>query len=112
MSSLLEPISAVRLKTLKRRLQAEREMLNYCFEFDHIYYSHSLSHRQVYLRSLEANNRPAISHLQERSFGELLYEQPFSAMHEDLVTEIFNDQTKRQAEPRASVLVMIHTVND
>ena len=38
-SSLLALVSAVREKNLERHLQAEREMLKYCFAFDHINYA-------------------------------------------------------------------------
>ena len=101
-SSLLALVSAVREKNLDRHLQAEMEMLQYCFAFDHINYAWYLSYQQVYLKCVEANNSPATSHLKERGFGRPLSRQPFVAIHGDLVTEIFNDQTKRQAGPHAS----------
>ena len=101
-SSLLALVSAVRQENLDRHLQAEMEMLQYCFVFDHINYVRYLSYQQVYLRFLEANNILATSHLKERGFGGSLSGQPFLAIHGDLVTEIFNDQTKRQAGPHAS----------
>ena len=105
-SSLLALVSA------ERHLQAEREILKYCFAFHHINYTRYLSYQQVYLTSLEANNSPAISHLKEESFGGSLSGQPFSAMHGDLVIEIFNGQTKRQAGPYASGFsTNIDTVN-
>ena len=65
-SSLLALVSAVCEENLERRLQAEWEMLKYYFAFYHINYARYLSDQQVYLRSLEANNSPAISRAKER----------------------------------------------
>ena len=88
-------------------------MLKYCFAFDHINYAWYLSYQQVYLRSLETNDSPAISHLKEKGFGGSLSWQLFSAIDGDLVTELSNGQTKREAGPHASGFnTNIDTVND
>lgn len=39
---------------------------------------------------LFVNNRPAISHLKERGFSVSLFKQTFSAIHQDLFTDILN----------------------
>ena len=112
-SSLLALVSAVLEKNLERHLQAAKEILKYCFVFDHIIYTRYLSYQQVYLGSLEATNSPAIPHLKVRDFGGSLSGQPFWAVHRDLVTEIFNGQTKRQVGSHASGFsANIDTVND
>ena len=97
-SSLRALVSAVCEKNLERHLQAQREMLKYCFTFDHINYARYLSYQQVYLKSLEVNNSLAISHPKERGFGG----KPFSAIHGDLVSEIFSVERKRQTGPHVS----------
>ena len=88
-SSLLALVSAVCEKNLERQLQVEREMLTYCFAFGHINYARYLSYQQFYLTPLEANNSPAVSNI-------------WIIIHGDLVTEIFNGQTKRQTGPHGS----------
>ena len=100
-SSLLALVSAVREKNFERHLQAEREMIKYCFAFDHVNYARYISYQQVYLRSLEKNNSPAIKDLKERGFGGSISGEPFSTIHGDLITELFNGQTKRQAGPHS-----------
>ena len=112
-SSLLALVSAVREKNLERHLQAEREMIKYCFAFDHVNYSRYLSYQQVYLRFLETSNIPAITDLKERGFGGSISGEPFSTIHGDLITELFNGQTKRQAGPHSlGFSTNIESVND
>ena len=101
-SSLLALVFAVCKKNLERHLQAEREMLKYIFAFDLRNYARYLSYQWVYLRSLEANNGPAVSHLKKRGFVGSVSGQPFSAIQGDLVFKIFNGQTKRKAGLHAS----------
>ena len=84
-------------------------MLKYCFAFDYINYAWYLSYQHVYLKSLEANNIPAISHLKGKGFGGSLSGQPFSVIHGDLVAEIFSGQTERRQSHIHQVLVLILT---
>ena len=84
-------------------------MVKYCFAFDHINYARYVSYQQVYLRELQRINNKAIIGLTQR--GSLLGDS-FSCLHGDLITEIFNGQTKRQAGPHcAGFSTVISKVN-
>ena len=48
-SLLLTLDSAVRESNFEQHLQTEREMVKYCFAFDHIHYARYMSYQQVYL---------------------------------------------------------------
>ncbi len=98
-SALLALVSAVRESDLERHLEAEREMLKHCFAFDHINYARYLSFQHVFLRDLQRRNHPAIDDLASRGFGGSLSGNAFSSIHGDLITEVFNGETKRSAGP-------------
>ena len=111
--SQLIMVSAVREKNFEWYLQAEREMIKYCFIFDHINYSRYLTYQHVYLRTLQSERSKTVADLDERGFGGPLSGQPFTSLHGDLITEIFNGQTKRQAGPHAAGFSTdINKVND
>ena len=102
-SSLLALVAAVRDNNLELHLQAEREMVEQCIAFDHINYFRYMGYQQVYLRHRQQTIHPAFKELCERGFGCSITGQAFSSLHGDLITEIFNGQTKRQAGPQVSV---------
>ena len=89
-SLLLALVSAVREKDLSRHMQAEREMLSLCFAFDHINYARYMSFQHVNLLMLKMCHDPAFTELSERGFGGSLSGEKFSAIHGDLITEIYN----------------------
>ena len=93
-SLLLALVSAVREKDLSRHMQAEREMLSLCFAFDHINYARYMSFQHVNLLMLKMCHDPAFTELinliSERGFGGSLSGETFSAIHGDLITEIYN----------------------
>ena len=95
-------VSAVREKNFERHLRAKREMIKYCFTFDHISYSWYLTYQHVYFRTLKGKQRKAVADLDERGFGGSLSGLPFTSLHGELITEIFNSQTKHQAGPHAA----------
>ena len=106
-------VSAVRQKNFGRRFQAEREIIRYCFTFDHINYSRYLTYQQVYLRTLQSKQRKAVIDLDEQVLGGSLLGLPFTSLHGDLITEILNGQTKRQAgELAAGFSIDINKVTD
>ena len=74
-------------------------MVKYCFAFDHINYTRYVSYQQVYLQELQRINSKAIIGLTQR---DSLLGDSFSCLHGDLITEIFNGQTKRQASPHCA----------
>ena len=77
-------------------------MLQLCFAFDHINYSHYLSFQQVYLHELKTQNTDAYKDLKEYCFGGSLSAKPHFILHGDLTTETFNEQTKHQASPHSA----------
>ena len=95
-------LSALRKKNFERHLQAEREMVKYCFTFHHINYSRYLTYQHMYWRTLQRERSKAVADLDERGFGGFPSGLPFTSLHGDLITEIFNGQTKRQAGPHAA----------
>ena len=52
-SSMLAMVAAVRDNNIELHLQAERQMIKYCFAFDHVHYARYLGYQNVYLRDLE-----------------------------------------------------------
>ena len=101
-SSLLALVSAVREADFEHHLQAERDMIKQCFAFNHVNYVQYLSFQHVYLRDLEQKQSPAIEDLKKRGFGGSLSGAKFSNIHGDLITEVFNGETKRSAGPHTS----------
>ena len=85
-STLLAMASAVKEKNFERHLQAEREMIKFCFTFDHINYSRYLTCQYVYLRILQRERSKAVADLNERGFGVSLSGLPFTSLHCDLIT--------------------------
>ena len=103
-SSLLASVAVVREGDFQLHMEAERDMLKYCFAFDHINYARYTSIQHVYLSDLEAKGDPAIDNLIKRSIAGSLSGDKFSSIHGDLITEVFNGETKRQAGPHRSGL--------
>ena len=68
-SSLLASVAAVRGGDFQLHMEAERDMLKYCFAFDHINYARYMSFQHVYLSDLEAKGDPAIDNLIKRGIG-------------------------------------------
>lgn len=95
-SALFALVSAVREKDFERHMQAERDMLKHCFAFDHINYARYLSFQHVYLRNLERDDHPSIMDLKARGLGGSLSGEKFSNIHGDLITEVFNGETKKK----------------
>ena len=53
------------------------------------------------MRTLQSERSKAVADLDERSIGGSLSGLPFTSLHGDLITGIFNSQTKRKAGPHA-----------
>ena len=112
-STLLAMLSAAIGKNFERHLQVERKMIKYCFTFDRINYSRYLIYQNVYLRTLQSKWSKTVADLDERDFGGSLSGLPFTSLHGDLITEIFNGHTKRQVGPHAAGFSTdINKVND
>ena len=101
-SSLLASVAAVRGSDFQLHMEAGRDMLKYCFAFDHINHARYISFQQVYLSDLEAKGDPAIDNLIKGGIGGSLSGDKFSSIHGDLITKVFNGETKQQAGPHRS----------
>ena len=55
-----------------------------------------------YFSDLEAKGDPAIGNLIKRGIGGSLSGDKFWSIHGDLITEVFNSETKRQTGPHRS----------
>ena len=77
-------------------------MIKYGFTFRHINYSRYLTYQHVYLRILQSKQSKAVADLDEQSLGGSLSDLPVTSLHDNLITEIFNSQTKRMAGPHAA----------
>ena len=77
----------------------KRVIINFCFAFDHVNYLYAryLSYQNIHLEKLQQDNNPAIEDLRRRGFGGSLSGSNFSTIYGDLIAEVFNYQTKRQA---------------
>ena len=77
-SSLLALVSAVQENNFERHLREEREMVKYCFAFNHINYARYASHQQVCLRELQGINNNAMMNLTQLGLGDSLSGDSFS----------------------------------
>ena len=98
-SSLLALVSAVCERDFERYMQAERQMIKHCLAFDHVNYARYLSYQHAYLRDLEQRKHLAFNDLKLRGFGGSFSGGKFSNVHGDIITEVFNGETKRNAGP-------------
>ena len=111
-STMLAMVSAVREGNLRRHIEAEREMLSLTFAFNHQNYARYCSYQHVFLQNMSAENEEAFQQLSERGFGASVSGERFTSIHGDLVTELFNKQTKDTAGPfRAGFSTDISAVN-
>eukprot|EP00112_Aurelia_sp_Birch-Aquarium-sp1_P023401 Seg6964.2 transcript_id=Seg6964.2/GoldUCD/mRNA.D3Y31 product="hypothetical protein" protein_id=Seg6964.2/GoldUCD/D3Y31 len=111
-SSMLAMISAVREGNIERHLQSERDRLKQIFAFNHQNYARYCSYQHVYLRSLQQEGHPAFDEMKLKGFGASIGGEKFSSIHGDLVTELFNKETKGTAGAfRAGFSTNTETVN-
>ena len=83
-SSLLASVAPVSGGDFQLHMEAERDMLKYCFAFVHINYARYMSFQHAYLSDLEAKVGPAIDNLIKRGIGGSLSGDMFSSIHGDL----------------------------
>ncbi|MAG85790.1 MAG: hypothetical protein CMB97_00015 [Flavobacteriaceae bacterium] len=111
-SALLALVSAVRECDIDRHLEAEREMVSLAFAFDHQNYARYCSYQHVYLQDLKGKLDPAYHDLKSRGHGGSISGGSFSTIHGDLITELFNKETKGTAGPfRAGFSTDIEATN-
>ena len=85
-SSLLASVVTVGGDNFQFHMEGKRDMLKYCFAFDHINYARYMSFQHLYLSDLEAKGDPAIDKLIKRGIGGSLSGDKFSSIHGDLIT--------------------------
>ena len=113
LSSMLAMVSAVREGCLERHLEEEREMIKQVFASGHHNYACYLLYQHVSFRSMEQQNHPAIQDLKKNGFGGSISGEPFSSIHDDLITELFNKETKgTQGSMRAGFSTNCEAVNE
>ena len=100
-SVLLSLVSAVRECNLEEHLQAERKLVDLAlaFDFDDQNYGRYNCYQNVFLRNLQQTSHPAFEELELKGLGGSLTGEPFSSIHGDLMTELFNRETKGTAGP-------------
>ena len=74
-------------------------MLKQVLAFNHQNYARFCSYQHVYFRFLGKDKHPAFRDLKERGFGGSTGGEPFSSIHGDLITELFNKETKGAGGP-------------
>ena len=93
-STLLALVSAVREGCIERHLQAEKKLIHLAFEYDHPNYSRYCTYLNTYLTYLKTTYHPAYDDLLKKGIGGSLTGDPFSSLHGDLHTELFNTKQK------------------
>ena len=87
-------------------------MMDLAFAFDHPNYARIDSYQNVYLSSLKQAGHPAYDDLLKRGYGASITGDTFSTLSGDLITGLFNKETKRTAGPfRAGFSTDIQLVN-
>ena len=101
-STMLTIVSAVRTRNITQHFQAERQMLRLIFTFDHINYVRYNSFQHVFLSNHSKGNPQAFDDLLKYRFGATSLGETFSTIHEDLVAENFNKESKGKTGPYRS----------
>ena len=97
----------------EQHLQAERKLGEYTFSYDHPNYTKYNTYQNAYLLNLKQTNHAAFKDLEEKGMGGSISGDKFSSIHGDLVTELFNKETKGTAGPfRAGFSTDIESVNN
>ena len=112
-SLMLSLVGTVRECDIEKHLQAERKLLGLTFAYDHQNYSRYNTYQHAYLLDLKNSNHPAFNELRNKGMGGSITGEKFSSIHGDLVTELFNKETKGTAGPfRAGFSTNIDAVNN
>ena len=101
-SVLLALVSAVREGCIERHLQVERITIHLVYlhlAYNHPYYSRHCAFQNVYLANLKQINHPAYEDFRQKGMCCSLTGDPFSSLHGDLHTELFNRETKSTCGP-------------
>ena len=111
-SLLFSLVTAARESDIDLHLEAERQMLNLIFAFDHVHYSRYNSYQHVLLSHHKQRNSSAYQDIKTNGFCAARTTGSFKGIHGDLMTEIFNGETKATAGPfRSGYSTKMSTVN-
>ena len=66
---LLYLARSVRDGNFKLHIEAQREMLKFCFSFNHINYARYMTYQHLFISQLEIENHPAVIDLKSRDIG-------------------------------------------
>ena len=85
--------------------------LSFAYDHDHNYARYN-AHQNVYLSDLKQSNHVAFQQLQSKGMGGSITGEKVSAVHGDLITELFNKETKGTSGPfRCGFSTDIDSVN-
>ena len=96
---MLSLVAAVRESDIEKHLQAEQKMTCLSFAYDHHNYARYNTYQNVYLSDLKQSNHVAFQQFQSKGMGGSITGEKFSAVHGDLITELFNKETKGTSGP-------------
>ena len=96
---MLALVSAVQESNIEIHMEAQRVMTNLVFVLDHPNYARYGAYQQTYLQHLRNIQHPAYESLKNNGFGASISGDKFSSIYGDLITEIFNKETKGNSGP-------------
>ena len=112
-SLMLSLVAAVREGDIEKHLEAERKLSELTFAYDHQNYARYNTYQNSYILNLKQTDHEAYRELKKKGMGRSKTGQKFSAIHGDLITELFNKETKGTAGPfRAGFSTDIDAVNN
>ena len=112
MSGILSLVSFVTESDIQRHLQVENILICESFALNHQNYACYGSFQLVNLYSLTNEKKEQFNELKEKGFGASLTGDVFSTIHGDLVTKLFNKETKGTSGPfRCSFSTNTDSVN-
>ena len=105
-------VAAVHESDIEKHLQAEQKMTCLSFAYDHHNYARYNTHQSVYLSYLKQSNHVVFQQLQSKGMGGSITGDKLLAIHGDLITELFNKETKETSGPfRCGFSTDIDSVN-
>ena len=96
-SVLLSLVSVVRECKIEQHLQAEKNLTYLAFAYDHQNYARYNTYQNVCLSNPKQTDHPAFHDLKTKGIGGSIIGETFSAIHDDLFTELLNKETKSTA---------------
>ena len=112
-SLTLSLVGSVREANIEKHLQAEQKMACLTHAYDHPNHARYEAYQNAYLMHLKQTGHDAYKELKIKGIGGSITGEKFSAIHGDLITELYNKETKGTAGPfRAGFSTDIEAVNN